>query len=196
MKNIFPILVVIYILEFIILGIAPFDRATWFAENLPMVLIVLALVLTYRKFQFSNLSYIFMFVLIYLHTIGGHYTFANVPFGFVTDLFWFERNHFDRIAHFSVGFYAYPLAEILVRHYKVQHNFIIYFFPLCFIAAVAGIYEVIEWIYADLSAPEAGLAFLWSQWDIWDAQKDILADTLGAIFSLSIFALFNKKDKQ
>jgi putative membrane protein len=137
-----------------------------------------------------------MFVLIYLHTIGGHYTFANVPFGFVTDLFWFERNHFDRIAHFSVGFYAYPLAEILVRHYKVQHNFIIYFFPLCFIAAVAGIYEVIEWIYADLSAPEAGLAFLWSQWDIWDAQKDILADTLGAIFSLSIFALFNKKDKQ
>jgi putative membrane protein len=87
MKNIFPILVVIYILEFIILGIAPFDRATWFAENLPMVLIVLALVLTYRKFQFSNLSYIFMFVLIYLHTIGGHYTFANVPFGFVTDLF-------------------------------------------------------------------------------------------------------------
>lgn len=196
MKNIFPILVVIYILEFIILGIAPFDRATWFAENLPMVLIVLALVLTYRKFQFSNLSYIFMFVLIYLHTIWGHYTFANVPFGFVTDLFWFERNHFDRIAHFSVGFYAYPLAEILVRHYKVQHNFIIYFFPLCFIAAVAGIYEVIEWIYADLSAPEAGLAFLWSQWDIWDAQKDILADTLGAIFSLSIFALFNKKDKQ
>ena len=196
MKNIFPILVVIYILEFIILGIAPFDRATWFAENLPMVLIVLALVLTYRKFQFSNLSYIFMFVLIYLHTIGGHYTFANVPFGFVTDLFWFERNHFDRIAHFSVGFYAYPLAEILVRHYKVQHNFIIYFFPLCFIAAVAGIYEVIEWIYADLSDPEAGLAFLWSQWDIWDAQKDILADTLGAIFSLSIFALFNKKDKQ
>ena len=196
MKNIFPILVVIYILEFIILGIAPFDRATWFAENLPIVLIVLALVLTYRKFQFSNLSYIFMFVLIYLHTIGGHYTFANVPFGFVTDLFWFERNHFDRIAHFSVGFYAYPLAEILVRHYKVQHNFIIYFFPLCFIAAVAGIYEVIEWIYADLSDPEAGLAFLWSQWDIWDAQKDILADTLGAIFSLSIFALFNKKDKQ
>jgi putative membrane protein len=70
-------------------------------------------------------------------------------------MFGFERNHFDRIAHFSVGFYAYPLAEILVRHYKVKHNFIIYFFPLCFIAAVAGIYEVIEWIYADFSAPEA-----------------------------------------
>lgn len=196
MKNIFPILVIIYVLEFIILGIAPFDRATWIAENLPMVLIVLGLVLTYKKFKFSNLSYIFMFVLIYLHTIWGHYTFANVPFWFITDMFGFERNHFDRIAHFSVGFYAYPLAEILVRHYKVKHNFIIYFFPLCFIAAVAGIYEVIEWIYADFSAPEAWLAFLWSQWDIWDAQKDILADTLGAVFSLSIFTLFNKKDKQ
>jgi putative membrane protein len=69
MKNIFPILVIIYVLEFIILGIAPFDRATWIAENLPMILIVLGLVLTYKKFKFSNLSYIFMFVLIYLHTI-------------------------------------------------------------------------------------------------------------------------------
>lgn len=193
MKSIFPILVIIYALEFIFLGINPFDRATWIAENLPMLLIVWALILTYKKFKFSNISYIFMFILIYLHTIGWHFTFANVPFGYITDLFWFERNHFDRIAHFSVGFYAYPLAELLVRHYKVKFNFIIYFFPLCFIAAVAWIYEVIEWIYADLAAPEAGASFLGSQWDIWDAQKDILADTLWAIFSLSIFSIFYKK---
>jgi putative membrane protein len=54
-----------------------------------------------------------MFVLIYLHTIGGHYTFALVPFDWVTDFFGFTRNHFDRMAHFTVGFYAFAIAEWL-----------------------------------------------------------------------------------
>ena len=186
--KLFHFLFIIYWIEFILLWIDPIGwRANWFAENLPMFLIVLGLFLTYKKFQFTNISYILMFILIYLHTIGGYYSFANVPFGFITDLFWFERNHFDRIAHFSVWFYAYPFAEVLHRVYKVKYKFILLLFPLFFIISVAWIYEIIEWIYAVLAWWESWIAFLGSQWDIWDAQKDMLADTLWALFALSLY---------
>jgi len=192
--KIFPTLLSIYIIEFVLLWIDPvWWRGNWISENLPIVLIVLALVLTYKKFKFSNLSYIFMFVLIYLHTIGWYYSFANVPFDFFTNLFGFERNNFDRLAHFSVWFYAYPFAEILSRIYKIKSKFILFFFPLFFIISVAAIYEIIEWIYAVKAWWEAWIAFLWSQWDIWDAQKDMLADTLWALFSLGIWSIFRKK---
>lgn len=128
-----------------------------------------------------------MFVLIYLHTIGGHYTFALVPFDWVTDTFGFARNHYDRIAHFSVGFYAFAIAEWLLQGKLVKSRFLLITYPIFVIVTIAAGYEVIEWIYAALSDPEAGLAYLGSQGDIWDAQKDMLADTLGAVFVMVIF---------
>lgn len=178
----------VYAVEFLILAFNPVDRATWFAENLTVWIIVGILVALYAlKIRFSAVAYAFMFVLIYLHTIGGHWTFALVPFDWVTELFSFSRNHFDRLAHFSVGFYAFAIAEILWRKKAVNHNFLLFTYPIFAIATVAMGYELIEWIYAAKAAPEAGLAYLGSQGDIWDAQKDMLADTLGAIFATSCF---------
>ncbi len=84
----FPyVLFVLYLVLFILLAIAPFDRTVWLVENIPVVLIVLILVITYKKFQFSNVAYFLMFIFIVLHTIGGHYTFARVPFDWITDVF-------------------------------------------------------------------------------------------------------------
>lgn len=128
-----------------------------------------------------------MFVLIYLHTIGGHWTFAQVPFEYVTDFFGFERNHFDRIAHFSVGLYAFAIAEWLSVKRLVTDRFLLYTYPIFAIATVAMGYELIEWIYAAGAAPEAGAAYLGSQGDIWDAQKDMLADTLGAMVATTLY---------
>lgn len=189
--KLFHLLISIYVIEFMFLMIDPIGgRTNWFAENIPMVAIVFGLIGTRKWFKFSNFSYILMFVLIYLHTIGGHYSFAQVPFDFITNTFGFERNHFDRIAHFSVGFYAYPFAEFLQRVLKEKHKFIIYAFPLTFIISVAALYEIIEWWYAAKAGGEAGAAFLGSQGDIWDAQKDMLADTLWAIVALCAYAIF------
>lgn len=178
----------VYAVLFLILAINPIDRATWFVENLT-VWIILAVILIMYKFgiRFSRTAYGLMFVLIYLHTIGGHYTFALVPFGWVTDFFDFSRNHFDRIAHFSVGFYAFAVAELLWTRKLVANKFLLFTYPVFVIATIAMTYELIEWIYADLANPEAGIAYLGSQGDIWDAQKDMLADTLGALFSTSLF---------
>jgi len=177
-----------YIALFVWAAISPHDRATWWAENIPIVLIVLSLVLLYvRGFVFSSASYILMSVLIFLHTIGGHYTFERVPFDFVSDLFGFERNHYDRLAHFSVGFYAFAIAETLVRTRAVRSRLVLLLFPIFTVAFIAMSYELIEWWYAVLAGGTSGAAFLGSQGDVWDAQKDMLADTLGGVLATVLF---------
>jgi putative membrane protein len=186
----------IYAVLFLFLAINPIDRPTWFVENFTVWIILGSIWLLYAKnIRFSNLAYCLMFVLIYLHTIGGHYTFAQVPFDFITNLFGFERNHFDRIAHFSVGFYAFAIAEWLYTKKLVANKFLLFTYPVFVIATIAMSYELIEWIYAATASPEAGLAYLGSQGDIWDAQKDMLADTLGAIVATSLFFLTRRKGK-
>jgi len=177
-----------YIVLFIWAGISPYSRATWYAENIPIVLIAISLVVLYmRGFVFSPTAYVLMSVLLYLHTIGGHYTFERVPFGLVTNLFGFQRNHFDRVAHFSVGFYAFAIAEALVRRKAVRSRVVLFLFPIFAIAFVAMGYELIEWWYAAADGGASGAEFLGSQGDVWDAQKDMLADTLGAIAATILF---------
>jgi putative membrane protein len=195
LKSRFPhILLAAYIILFIALAINPYSREVWFAENLPIVLIVLALVLTYRRFRFSNTAYALMSVLIFMHTIGGHYTFARVPFGFITDLFGFERNHYDRIAHFSVGFYAYALAELSLAKKWIKSKWVLLTFPVFFILSVAAGYEIIEWQFAVMEDSSAGTDFLGSQGDVWDAQKDMLADGLGALSAILLFWAVRRRD--
>lgn len=180
-----------YAALFTLLAVHPVDRPTWFIENLTVWIILAVIIILYaRGIRFSLMAYLFMSVLIYLHTIGGHYTFAKVPFSYVTDFFGFERNHFDRIAHFSVGFYAFAIAEWLWAKRMVSNRFLLFTYPVFAIATIAMSYEVIEWVYAATSNPEAGIAYLGSQGDVWDAQKDMLADTLGALSATTFFFWF------
>jgi putative membrane protein len=193
MKDLAPkVLLAAYLAVFAVCAVSPYDRAVWWAENLPIMLLVLALIIGYRFYRFTALSYVMMFFLIIMHTVGGHFTFERVPFGFVTDLFGFTRNLYDRVAHFTVGFYAYPLAELLLRKRLVSSRWILFLFPLFTIVAVAGLYEIFEWLYAVSADETAGIAVLGSQGDTWDAQKDMLADSLGAVFALALFSVLNR----
>jgi len=187
------ILVLLFSIFFILLGIDPVDRSVWIVEVIPIVAVFIFLVFTYKKFQFTNISYSLMLLWLVWHTIGGHYTFANVPFDFVTDLFDFQRNNFDRVGHIVVGFYAYPMAEFLTRK-KYTNVIVASFFGLFFIMSIAAGYEIVEWAYAVIDGGDTGIEFLGSQGDIWDAQKDMLADTIGAFISLALF-LYIRPDK-
>ncbi len=180
------ILAALYFIIWAILAIDPVMRDVWWAENIPVMAVFALLVATFRKFRFSNTAYVLMSVWLVLHTIGGHYTFAHVPFDFITDLFGHERNHFDRLGHYSIGFYAFPVAELLTRKGQAK-PVVVSLFGLFAIMALAAGYEIIEWWYAALAGGDAGIEFLGSQGDIWDAQKDMLADTLGAVTALIIF---------
>jgi putative membrane protein len=188
-------LLLAYIILFALCAIQPYDRDVWLVENIPVVLIVGILCVSYRSFAFSTVSYCWMAIFICMHTIGGHYTFERVPFDFVSETFGFERNHYDRVAHFSVGFYAYALAELLLKRRLVTTVWLLYLFPIFAIITIAGLYEVFEWWYAGAAESlEDGMAVLGSQGDIWDAQRDILSDTLGALFVMIFFTFAYKKD--
>ncbi|WP_207259751.1 DUF2238 domain-containing protein [Desulfovibrio sp. Huiquan2017] len=176
-----------FLIFWTIMAANPVMRDVWWAENIPVMAVFLLLAGTYRLFRFSNPAYALMACWLFLHTIGGHYTFANVPFGFVTDLFGFSRNHFDRLGHYTIGFYAFPIAELLTRK-DLAKPIIVHLFGLFAIMALAAGYEIVEWWYAVLAGGEAGIEFLGSQGDVWDAQTDMLCDTLGAITALVLFA--------
>jgi putative membrane protein len=194
MKKYFPhLLLSIYIIEFIICAINPYSRAVWYVENGPIVALVgIITFLYYKKVRFSNLTYLLMFVLPFWHTIGGHYTFERVPFQWFSDLFGFERNMFDRIGHFSVGFYALPIMEYVYSRGIIKTKLVTVLYGVFAIAFVAMSYELVEWIYAATAGGAEGAAFLGSQGDIWDAQKDMLMDTLGAVV-VALVWLMRKK---
>lgn len=187
----FPkIMLAIYLAVFTYFAFDPFEREVWFAENLPVWTVVISLILIYIYYhKFSNLAIALMSIFIIMHTIGGHYTFARVPFDWFTDFFGFERNHYDRIAHFSVGLYAFGLAEMFRAKRVFSNTFVLLSYPIFAILAIAALYEIFEWQFALLADPNAGAEVLGSQGDVWDAQKDMLLDGLGALFAMSIFCL-------
>ena len=203
-KHYFPLfLLILYWLLFIICAINPFNREVWWAENIPVILPVLLLMVTFGKFRFSNISYFLMWFFISIHTIGGHYTFELVPFDFFNEqlsklnldfLFPTGRNNFDRVGHFFVGVFAYPLAEFTYRKKYITSIFTAILFGVFALGFWGALYEVIEMVYAIKEGGDAGAAFLGSQGDIWDAQKDMLLDILGALaVSVLFYFVWRKK---
>lgn len=164
----------------------------WLLENYLVFIWVPIVFLSGYYFRLSNLSYTFIAIFMCLHVIGSHYTYAEVPFG-ETLKHWFDadRNMYDRMVHFSFGLLLYyPVREVFMRLAKTK-GFWSYYFPWDVIAAMVGIYELIEWVTAIRVNPEAGLAFLGTQGDVWDAQKDMALGILGAFIALLIVMAFN-----
>ena len=75
-----PWLLVWYGLLWTVLAIAPHDRQDWLLENLLALAGVATLVITYRRFQFSTVSYLLITTFLSLHAVGAHYTYAEVPY--------------------------------------------------------------------------------------------------------------------
>lgn len=174
-------------------GICPHDAQVWWTEMSSVFLLVGTLVGTFRQFRFSTTAYVCMVIWCAMQIVGAHFTFELVPFGAITDLFGFERNHFDRVAHFAVGLGGIAIAELLWRRRLVNGVSTAAWFSLVFILALAGLWELVEWIYAEIDGGTAGQAFLGSQGDEWDAHKDMLLDSLGGSFAALIFYLQNRK---
>ena len=180
-------LLVWYGLFWIWLAIEPVNRRDWLLENLLAVTGLTLLILTYRRFQFSRLSYCLIALFLTLHAIGAHYTYAEVPFGYwLKDILALSRNPFDRMVHFAYGgLLAYPFRELLMRVARVQKTWS-YYFSISSILAQSGLFEVIEAVVAVLVSPELGNLYLGTQGDEWDAQKDMAAALAGALLAMSV----------
>ncbi|MCB1379904.1 MAG: DUF2238 domain-containing protein [Alphaproteobacteria bacterium] len=169
---------------------APIYRFDWFLENILTTITLVVLVASYRRLPLSDISYILLFLFLVLHAVGGHYTYSEVPVGFwVQEALGLARNHFDRLVHFSFGFLLlYPMREVIIR--SVTHNsFHAGLFAVCINCTGSGLFEIIEMIIAMIVNPEAGIAYLGTQGDEWDAQKDMALAFAGSLIAFALIEL-------
>ena len=194
------ILAAIFGVVWVVLAIDPKHRDDWALENALVVVFALALWASHRRLVLSRVSYTLIFLFLCLHAVGAHYTYSEVPYDAwiraltgrsLDEAMGWERNHFDRLVHFTYGLLlAYPLRELFLRVADAR-GFWGYFLPLDFTLATSAIYELIEWTAAEFFGGELGAAYLGSQGDVWDAQRDMALASLGALIAMLLTALIN-----
>lgn len=194
-------LLVVYAVIWLVLAIAPLHRQDWLLENLLVAVALPLLWRGYHTLRFSNASYVCLFVFFLLHALGAHYTYSEVPYDRWTQVLtgqslseWIdlERNHYDRLVHFAYGLLVTPAAIELLDARAPQRGLWRWWLPLLFMCAHSTVYEVIEWAAAELVAPDLGQAFLGTQGDVWDAQKDSALAALGTLISVVVVRLRNR----
>jgi len=185
-KNIiYSIMILSLVIVWIWSAIHPLHFDDWLLENILVVLSIPLFLYINRRVKFSTLSYVLMTIFMVFHIIGAHYTYSEVPFGFTLgEWLGSDRNMYDRLVHFLFGvLFVYPIRELFVYQTKIK-GFWSYFVPIMIIFAFAGVYEVMEWAVATIVNPDAGMAFLGTQGDVWDAQKDMFVAMVGALWIL------------
>jgi len=184
-NRVLQLLLLWLVLLWVVTAIDPYNRRDWLLENLLVFIYAALLVATYRRFAFSNLSYGLFAVFLSLHLVGAHYTYSETPFGFwLQDTLDLSRNHYDRIVHFSFGLLiAYPFHELLLRAAGVRRSWS-YLLVMVTVLGFSGFYEALEGIVAMIVSPELGAAYLGTQGDEWDAQKDTALAFFGAVITM------------
>lgn len=177
----------IYILVWIIMAINPKYPADWILENVLVFIFFPFVVWMDKKYNYTLLSMIFILIFSILHSLGAHYTYAEMLyFDVITQIFGFERNHFDRVVHFLFGLLLFRiLFEMIVS--RVTSAKTALFFTFSIIVSISAIYEILEWLAVAILYPDLGMAFLGTQGDIWDAHKDSLSAIIGGLINILFY---------
>ena len=176
-------------------GINPHDtRLTWILETFPFMLALPVLLLTYRRFPLTHLTYTLIAIHAMVLMLGGHYSYAKVPLGFwMEDWFGWTRNNYDKIGHFMQGFApAIYAREILVRTSPLRPGKWLSFMSIAVPLAFSALYEIIEWL-ASLSDPTDTEAFLGTQGYIWDTQTDMFLCLVGSAVALILLTKWHNR---
>jgi putative membrane protein len=184
------------------LAVAPWYRQDWLLENAIVLVAVPMLVWNYRRLRLSNFAYTCLFVFFVLHEIGAHFTYSEVPWrewlqslgagGSSTPT---GRNHYDRFVHFSYGLLVLPAVWELMQARMSPQGIWRWLMPVFFVMSHSVIYEMIEWVAAVLFGGDLGVAYLGTQGDEWDAQKDMALATAGAVLGTILVALRSKRGR-
>ena len=193
------ILLAVFLVFWSLLAIAPHYRQDWLLENLLVVIAVPLLVWSHPRLKFSNYTCTTLFVFFSLHAVGAYYTYSEVPYpewlmhlGINSEaLLGSDRNHFDRLVHFSYGLLIVPAVIELFDVRAALKGIWRHIVPVMFIMSNSELYEMIEWQAAEFFGGELGQAYLGSQGDIWDAQKDSAMAMIGAIVGLLAYRWYS-----
>ena len=194
------LLAILFFAYWMVLAIEPRDRADWLLENLLAIVFAAVLVASFKRLPLSGISYTTIFLFLCLHTLGAHYTYTEVPYddwvraltgGSLNEAMGWERNHFDRLVHFSYGLLlAYPIRELFLRVVDAR-GFWGYFLPLDVTMSTSMIFELFEWVVAERVGGDLGMAYLGTQGDVWDAHKDMALASLGAALAMTLAMAVN-----
>ncbi len=178
-------MIAIFGILWIVCAISPWHRFDWLLENLLVFIAVPLLVREFATRPLSDISYICIFIFLCLHTIGAHYTYAEVPVGTWMQTFLnHDRNHYDRVVHFTFGLLGtYPIRETLIQYVRVSST-LNGFIAFTIIATSSTIFEIIEMFAAMIVSPDTAIAYLGVQGDVFDAQKDSALAIAGCIIAL------------
>lgn len=181
-----------YLAIWLALAINPVFRKDWLLENIIVFVAVPLFVLTARRLRFSDFTYTCLFAFFVLHAIGAHYTYSLVPYAD-----WWQalgggapegRNHYDRFVHFIYGLLVTPAAVEVFEHYGRYSRPWAFLMPWMFMAGHSVIYELIEFAAAIAFGGDLGQAYLGTQGDVWDSQKDMGLALAGATLTLVLLA--------
>lgn len=172
-------------------------------HHLPTLALLVAAPLLLRRFPLPDAALACILLFLALHTIGGRWTYTNVPYDAVaqaitgrslSETFGFARNHYDRLVHFAYGALAIlPMREALVRHLGYGRR------PALYVAvesvlAVSALYEIFEWLLTLTMEGSLATAYNGQQGDLWDAQKDMALAGLGALLAAGALATRRRND--
>jgi putative membrane protein len=171
---------------------AIYPANTWLQVG-PVAVILPFAVWWLRRNPLSDASAICIAGFVLLHLFAARWSYSFVPYeawlaaaglGSVDRAFGFERNMFDRLAHFVFGALSVlPVAEVAMRQGGIGRRMALVVAVLAVLAA-GSLYEVFEWTLTLALAPEDAGAYNGEQGDIFDAQKDMAIAALGATLSL------------
>ena len=182
----------LYSIVWIIMAIDPKYPKDWLLENVLVFLIFPFIVWMDKRHHYSLLSIIFLLIFASLHSLGSHYTYAEMEhFDVITQFFGFERNHFDRLIHFLFGLLLFRiLFEMITTGITSIKTALVFTFTM--IVSISALYEIIEWFAVMIFNPDLGQAFLGTQGDIWDAQQDTLVAIIGALINMFFYKSYTK----
>ena len=156
-----------------------------------LTVVALAVIWHFARQRWLSAGSVWLLALfIALHCTASHWLYSSVPydqwsqalFGIsIDDLFGWRRNQFDRLVHLMYGICLIPALCDGLRHrypLNARHGF---WLAVGLIMVSSLIYEWLEWLIALLLSPEQAEAYNGQQGDIWDAHKDMLLATIGAL---------------
>ena len=191
-------ILLLLILFFVVLiwsAVNHFDYFTWFLEAIPAIVAVVILAVTFKRFRFTDMTYVFIFIHCCILFVGAKYTYAEVPlFNYIQEYFGHARNNYDKIGHFAQGFIPAVVArELLIRLNVLNKKSWLAFVVVSVCLSISAIYELFEWLVAVLIGQSAD-DFLGTQGFEWDAQSDMLCATIGAICMLLLLSRIQDKE--
>jgi putative membrane protein len=190
--------IILLVMLAILLGVAqinqPYPQVAPL-QHIPTLALLIAAPFLLRRWPLSTLSVAFITIFFMMHTIGGRYTYTDVPYDAVAqalightigEVFGFTRNHYDRLVHLAYGLLAVrPVTEALVRHVRITPGAALYI-GVESVFAMSLCYEVFEWLLTLVMQGPLADAYNGQQGDMWDAQKDMALAVLGALIAAAI----------